>query len=109
MVLKLVVHHAPVAMCPFSFAVVSRCISVSLLKVIVQFDAFVSPTACGFQWIRFCSGLRETSPSMLIISVVEAVWFCCDVCFDRVWLLLEKDVLDRIRVGRLTSIISSVM
>jgi len=52
------------------------------LKVIVQFDLSVSPTACGFQWIRFCSGLRETSPSTLIISHVEAVWFCCDVCFD---------------------------
>jgi len=77
--------------------------------VIVQFDAFVSPTACGFQWIRFCSGLRETSPSMLIISIVEAVWSGWDVCFDRIWLLLEKDVLDRIRVGRLTSIINNAM
>ncbi len=103
------VHHAPVAMCPFSFVVVSRCISVSLLKVIVQFDLSVSPTACGFQWIRFCSGLRATSPSMLIIPVVEVVWFCCDVCFVWVWLLLEKDVLDKTRVGRLTSIINSAM
>ena len=76
LVLKLVVHHAPVAMCPFSFGVVSRCISASLLKVIVQFDLSVSPTACGFQWIRFCSGLTATSPSMLIVSVAEAVWFC---------------------------------
>ncbi len=49
LVLKAVVHHAPVAMCPDSLAVVCRCISVSLVKVIFQFEASVSPTECGFQ------------------------------------------------------------
>jgi hypothetical protein len=99
-----VVHHAPAAMWPCSPAVVSRFISISFSKVIVQSEALVSPTACGFHRILFRSGLEAMSPSTFIISRVEFVRFCSDV-----WLLLEKDVLDKIKVGRLTSSMSNVM
>lgn len=68
--LRLVVHQAPVAMCPASVAVVFRRISASSVKVIFQSEALVNPTEWGFQKILFCSGFSERSPSMFIVFAV---------------------------------------
>lgn len=99
--LKLVVHQAPVAMCPTSVAVVFRRISALSVKVIFQSEALVSPTEWAFQKILFCSGLRERSPSMFIVSEVFVIRSCCESCIDGAVVLPEAGVFASKRIGRL--------